>query len=291
MNSMTGFGRAEVSGPLGRLTIDISSVNNRFLDFSFRAPRHFYPLEIRVRELVGEQIVRGKVNVSIAFEESENSSTAFRLNLPAARSYYKQLVKLKKELGIVEDVQLMDVLVFPEISAAERIENDYESYWPMFEKGIKRALKQLVAMRRKEGQSMAADMRTILKQMAVQVKGIQTQTATSVEYYRNKLTERIKEILDTPLRDSLRLEEEIAVFAEKSDVTEEYTRLNSHIGQFRSALKSNQQVGKKLNFLLQEMNREVNTIGSKCADFSITSTVIQLKEAIEQLREMVQNAE
>ncbi len=291
MNSMTGFGRAEVSTPLGRLTVDVSSLNNRFLDFSFRAPRHFYPLEVKVRELVGQHVVRGKVNVSVSFEESESSSTAFRLNMPAARAYYKQLVKLRKELGIAEEVQLMDVLALPEISAADRIETDHEKYWPMFEKGIGKALKQLTAMRRKEGQTMARDMRAILKQMSADVKQIQVKTATSVEYYRNKLTDRVNEILDTPLRDSLRLEEEIALFAEKSDVTEEYTRLRSHIEQFGTALKSDQQVGKKLNFLLQEMNREVNTIGSKCADFSITSTVIQLKEEIEKLREMVQNAE
>jgi uncharacterized protein (TIGR00255 family) len=291
MKSMTGFGRAELSTRLGRLTVEIASLNNRFLDFTFRAPRLLYPLELRVRELVGESLVRGKVNVSIAFEESESALDAFRINSAAAKAYYRQLTALRRELNIAEEVSLQDVLLLPEVSSLERLEFNYEEYWPMLETGINRAVKQVISMRRKEGQTMARDLRDILKAMTGQVKEIQSKTATSVESYRKKLTDRINEIMDTPLRDTLRLEEEIALFAEKSDVTEEYTRLRSHIDQFKATLKLSQPVGKRLNFILQEMNREVNTIGSKCAEFSISSTVILLKEEIERLREMVQNAE
>ncbi len=291
MNSMTGFGRAEMSNKLGRLMVDISSLNNRYLDFNFRAPRPFYPLELKVRELVTSTLARGKVNVNLSFEESETAPNAFRINTVAAKAYHRSLTAMRKELGIDKEITVSDLLLLPEVSSPEKVENDCEKYWPMVESAVKRALKQLVAMRRREGQSMTRDMRNILKGMAGQVDLIQKKTATSVESYRQKLTDRVNEIMETPLRDSLRLEEEIAIFAEKSDITEEYTRLRSHIDQFKATLKSPEPTGKKMNFILQEMNREVNTIGSKCGEFSISATVIGLKEEIEKIREMVQNAE
>ncbi len=291
MKSMTGFGRVEFSTKLGRLAVEISSLNNRFLDFTFRAPRQFYPLEIQVREIIAAQLNRGKVNVNVGFEESESSPGTPLINKKAAKAYYRQLQALKKELKIPGDITMDDILSLPDIARPDQMELDYDRYWKMLETGVKRALKQLVAMRKREGEAMGRDMGKILRKMSSQVDKVEKGTANSVEHYRKQLTERINEILETNLHNSVRLEEEIALFADRSDITEECSRLRSHIVEFQRTLKLSEPIGKRLNFILQEMNREANTIGSKCSGFSIATTVITMKEEIEKLREIVQNIE
>ena len=291
MKSMTGFGRVEVNTKLGRLVVEISSLNNRFLDFSFKCPRQFSPLEANARELIASELSRGKVTVSIGFEESDIPADKPVINKKMAAAYYKQLTAFKKELKIPGEITVADLLVLPEVAKPEQIEIDYEQYWKILESGMKKALKQLIAMRKREGAAMAADMKKILESMLVQVREVERKTPVSVDEYRQRLTDRINEILESKVHNSVRLEEEIALFADRSDVTEECSRLNSHVEEFRRTIKLTEPVGKRLNFVLQEMNREANTIGSKCADYSISSTVILLKEEVEKLRELVQNVE
>lgn len=291
MKSMTGFGRVELNTKLGRLVVEISSLNNRFLDFSFKGPRQFSPLEANARELIVGELSRGKVIVSIGFEESDIPADKPVINKKMAAAYYKQLMAFKKELKISGDITVSDLLILPEVAKPDQIEIDYAQYWKILESGMKKALKQLIAMRKREGAAMAADMKTILDNMVVQVREVERKTPASVDEYRERLTDRINEILENKVHNSVRLEEEIALFADRSDVTEECSRLNSHVEEFRRTVKLTEPIGKRLNFILQEMNREANTIGSKCADYSISSTVILLKEEVEKLRELVQNVE
>ncbi|MEW6049951.1 MAG: YicC/YloC family endoribonuclease [Candidatus Zixiibacteriota bacterium] len=289
--SMTGFGRAEQSTRLGMLTAEISSVNNRFLDLTIRLPRQYAALEVRVKELVARSLSRGQVTIVVTLEEADDSPDKFLVNRKALVAYWRQLVALQKELRIPGDVTIRDMLILPDIAKPERQGRDIDAAWAVFEKTLAKALAALGAMRKKEGAAMATDMAKRLSVLKDAVSQVQKRSVNAVEVYREKLATRIAELTDPSTRNSARLEEEIAIFAERTDITEECTRLISHIDQFRDALKLREPVGKRLNFILQEMNREANTIGSKCSDFGITTLAITLKEEIEKLRELVQNVE
>jgi uncharacterized protein (TIGR00255 family) len=291
VNSMTGFGRAELTSRVGTVTVEISGVNNRFLDISVRMPRQFSALEPRIRELVTAKLNRGNVVINIGLDEGAGALGRHRINEAAARSYLKHIKALQKELKLPGEVTMRDLLLLPDIAGPEQERVDMETVWEAFRKVIARALADMAQMRRSEGQAMLEDMRGRLAELTATVREILKQTANSVSVYRDKLAARINELLEPSQRGTLRLEEEIAVFAERTDITEECTRFLSHIDQYSAALKAKEPVGKRLNFILQEMNREANTIGSKCADFSITTLVIKLKEEVERLRELVQNVE
>ena len=288
---MTGFGRAEQDSRFGRFTIEITSVNNRYLESSIRLPRPFAALETRIRERVASAVSRGKINLTVNLAEPEDAPDKALINMGAARAYFRQLKKLSKELGIKHDVSVSDLLLLPEVTRPERAEPDLETVYKALGKVIDRAVKALVAMRAREGKAMAADMAERLKSMTTVIGEIEKKTEGAVATYAEKLTERINELLSAPVRDSQRLEEEIAIFADRTDIAEECLRFRSHIDQFRRTLKKSEAVGRRLNFILQEMNREVNTIGSKCSVFDISSDVISLKEEIEKIREQVQNVE
>lgn len=289
--SMTGFGRAELSSRLGMLTVELSSVNNRFLELTIRLPRQYAPLEVRIKELVSRTLSRGQVTINVMLDEADDSPDKFQINAKAARAYWRQLKALQKELHIPGELSMEELLLLPDIAKPERQGRDMDAAWAVFQKGIEKALTALAAMRKKEGAAMAADMQKRLGILRDAVAQVQKRSANAVVFYREKLAARIAELLDPSFRTSARLEEEIAMFAERTDITEECTRLLSHIDQFRDALKLREPVGKRLNFILQEMNREANTIGSKCSDFGITTLAITLKEEIEKLRELVQNVE
>lgn len=291
MNSMTGFGKAEVVSRTGKYTVEISSVNNRYLEISTRLPRPFFALEARIRKLLGEKLSRGKINIYVGYEEPESSPSRFRIDATAARAYHRQLLKLKRELRLAGELSIRDLVLLPDIADPERGGSDVEASWPALRTALDRALRQLVAMRRREGAAMARDMRQrlrLLRQLTVRVKNESPQV---VQRYRQKLTARISELVIPAVPNGARLEEEIAIFAERADTAEECTRLMSHIQEYRRTTSAKQPVGKRLNFVLQEMNREVNTIASKCSDLSTASTAISLKEEIEKLRELVQNVE
>ena len=288
---MTGFGRAEQDSKLGHFTVEITSVNNRFLEPSIRLPRQFAALETQIREQVTSVLSRGKINLSVNLVEPEDSPDKALINMAAARAYFRQLRVLRKELGLEEDISIRDLLLLPEVTRPERIEPDLETTSTVLSKVITKALKALVAMRTREGKAMAADMAVRLDTMSTVVKEIEGKTTGAVKIYAEKLAARINELMTTPIRDSQRLEEEIAIFADRTDIAEECLRFKSHINEFRVTLKKEDAVGRRLNFILQEMNREVNTIGSKCSEFDISTDVITLKEEIEKIREQVQNVE
>jgi len=290
MNSMTGFGKAELATKLGTFTVEVSTVNNRFLEISTKLPRAFAVLDSRMRELVGGFLSRGKVYIYVGFEEKDTAPGRYPINGRAAEAYLRQLEVLRKKLKLPGNIEMRDLLLLPEIASSAAIAIDEELVWSAMERAARRALKALVAMRQREGRAMAQDMAARLKAMAKTVKKIEKDSDGSVQRHRDKLKERLEQLLEDP-PDSVRLEEEIAIMAERADISEECTRLVSHIDQFSGSLKAKGAVGKRLNFLLQEMNREANTIGSKCSELSITRCAISLKEEIERIREQVQNVE
>lgn len=291
MNSMTGFGRAEKKTRFGLISVEISSVNNRFLEFTIRTPRHLNSLETSIRELVADKLGRGKVTVIVNVDGTDDSTGGYPINSRAIKAYYAQLDKLRAQLKITQPVTMFDLLQLPDVASPDRQESDMETVWKTLKPIVTSALKEMSSMRAREGQAMAHDMKARLDESEKLVAVVEEVSPRVVQAYRERLMSRIHELLEPPMREGLRIEEEVAYVAERTDVTEECIRFRSHVNQFRKALSQKQPAGKRLNFLLQEMNREVNTIGSKCADASLSSTVIALKEIVEKIREQAQNVE
>lgn len=291
MNSMTGFGKAESTTRVGKFTVEISSVNNRFLEISARLPRKYSLLEPRLRELINARLSRGKVSVYVGFEESETAPGKFLINKKAAKSYLRQLAQVRKEFQLDGEIAVRDLLMLPDIAELEPGALDENLIWSGIRRAAGKALAELISMRRREGSAMARDMKLRLKVIGRLIKEIAMDSSHSVEKYRQKLAARIEELLHSKAIDPGKLEQEVAFFAERSDISEECTRFLSHIDQYKSSLGLKEPIGKRLNFILQEMNREANTIGSKSSETKITSAVIALKEEIEKLRELAQNVE
>lgn len=291
MHSMTGFGRSEAATRFGKFVIEISSVNNRFLDLYVRLPKQLSILELSVKELVGKFVQRGKLSVFVGFEESEEAVAEFSINMAVAHRYHSQLKQLKKTLKLPGEITITELLAMPDIARPAKDRLNIDAAWKAMQPPLRKALESLVAMRKTEGGSMARVMSKRLTAMSFLNKKIKSRSKSSVKDYRDRLSRRIEELMDPSSRSNLRLEEEVAYFADRADIAEECTRLESHIEQYRGALKLKEPVGKKLNFILQEMNREANTIGSKCSDVDVAALVISLKEEIERLRELVQNVE
>ncbi|MEW6413477.1 MAG: YicC/YloC family endoribonuclease [Candidatus Zixiibacteriota bacterium] len=291
MNSMTGFGKAELKTPTGKYTVEISSVNNRFLEINQRLPRQFFTMEPKIRDLVGAAVSRGKISIYVGFDANNGLEEQYRINKTALKSYYKQLIALRKELKIAGEVTMSDLILLPEVAKPEEDSIDDEAIWNDLKTATDKALKGLTDMRRAEGAAMARDMKKRLAILSKEVKQIKKFAVGAVDRYREKITKRLEELLDKPLPENIRIEEQIALMAEKTDITEECTRFLSHCDQYQAALKDSGPQGKKLNFILQEMNREANTIASKSADVEISTMVITIKEETEKIRELVQNVE
>jgi uncharacterized protein (TIGR00255 family) len=291
MNSMTGFGKAELTSKVGRFTVEISSVNSRYLEVNSRLPRKLFALEARVRALASEQLKRGKVNIFVGYEEADGSPTKYRINSAAVKTYHQQLKTLQGKLKLSGEISLASILQLPDVAGGDDTSVDVETMWPALSRVLKRAVKAIVAMRKREGQSMANDMTKRLKIIRKLTGQVMKAAPLVGQKYRKRLQTRIDDLVAKMSTDRSRLEEEIAIFAEKTDITEECTRLLSHITEYQRSLTKNEPVGKRLNFILQEMNREVNTIGSKCSDLDISKAGIALKEETEKLRELVQNVE
>ncbi len=291
MNSMTGFGKAEASSKSNTFTVEISSVNSRYLEISVRMPRQISSLEHKIRELINGQLNRGKVFIHIGFSESEESPSKSFINEKAVSAINKQLNKIKKAHKISGEITISDFLVFSEVTRPNDNSCDEEALWKELTKVVSKALQGLIKMRQKEGAAMSRDM----KKRLILIKKINDEVVKNsslvVDKYRAKLETKVGEMIKNVEIDKARLEQEVAFYSDRCDISEECTRLYSHIKQYQDNLKLNEPVGKRLNFVLQEMNREANTIASKANEISITSAVITLKEEIEKLREMIQNVE
>jgi len=291
MDSMTGFGKAELRTKLGTFVVEMSSVNNRFLETQIRQPRQFSSLEPRIRKVIAGQLTRGKLHFYMSFEEPAGAPRKYPINIEAARTYHRRLKALQKELKLSGSITLQDLLVLPEVASPPTENIDDEQVWPCVEKVVGKALRELVGMRRREGAATAKDMRIRLTTLTKLTRQVVRDSAGVVDRYREKLNKRISDMLDGPAPDQLRLGEEVALIADKADISEECTRLFSHLDQCRRTIGRKGPVGKKLNFILQELNREANTIASKCTEIDISRAAIAIKEEVEKLREQIQNIE
>ncbi len=287
--SMTGFGRGEAEGGESRTTVEIRSVNGRFSEISVRLPRQFVDLEQKIKEGVGKSISRGKISVSVSWESKVESPV--RLNVDVLRAYREVLSKVKDELGVEGRVDLSVLLGMPDVFKQEEEKLDRESAWSLMQKACDMALSEHSQMRKREGEELSVDFRKRIDILENLRERIEELAALKVEATRERLKEKIQRLLEDTQIDEMRLYMEVAVLAEKSDVTEECVRFHSHNSQFLATLDNGGPVGRRLNFLLQEIGREINTIGAKANDADISHLVVDIKEEVERLREQVQNVE
>ena len=290
IKSMTGYGKANLSENLRDYGVEIKSVNHRYLDITVKMPRAVSYLEEEVKKIISSKIKRGKVDVFITFENNSEEGKDIKINTEIAKIYINELKELAKKENIASNIEVTEITKFPDVLSIKNIEDDEKIKKEML-KAVNEATDGLVQMREIEGQKIAEDLLKRIEGIKTKIKEISLLSTGLIEEYVVKLEARIKEILKTEEIDKSRLAQEVVIYADKCSVEEEITRMNSHILQFEKLLNNDEAIGKKLDFIIQEMNRETNTIGSKANNLEITNRVIDIKTEIENIREQVQNIE
>ncbi|WP_422485196.1 YicC/YloC family endoribonuclease [Gudongella sp. DL1XJH-153] len=292
IRSMTGYGKGESENQLYKLKIELKSVNHRYLDINVKLPRYLIYLEESIKKLIKERMHRGKVDVFVNFEFAETTAVDVKVDISLARSFKSALEELKSELDIDDSIRLNNILSISDVIKTEKKELDEDLVWEAIKESTIKALDKMIAMREYEGEQLRKDIHGKLGNIESIATRIEERAPLVVEEYKSKLNERIQAILeDVAAVDMDRLAMEIAIYADKSSIDEELTRLKSHVSQLKEILSEKDSIGRKLDFLIQEFNREVNTIGSKSSDTDIVKAVVELKSEIEKIREQVQNIE
>jgi uncharacterized protein (TIGR00255 family) len=293
MKSMTGYGRGECSQDGFKITVELSSVNRKQAEISMALPREMELLEGQMRDLINRHISRGRLTARVSLHAGASQLSArMHLNVPLAKAYARELNRLARQLQLPGPVTLDHLARAPGVFQTDEQLAGEEDFGPAVEKALGKALGALVAMREREGQHLAKDLTKRVAIMRAAAARIQKHAPTVARRYREQLLERIKSAgLETPAADDDRLLKEVVLFADRSDISEELTRLQSHFQQFEDCRKSREPVGRTLDFLAQEMNREINTIGSKANDSLISREVVTLKAELEKFREQAQNVE
>jgi uncharacterized protein (TIGR00255 family) len=289
--SMTGFGRGEASGGGITVSVELRTVNSRFLEVTARLPRLLSMRENDVKELIRKKISRGKVSVVANVDKDGEGAASLEINSPAARAYYRLLVQLRKTLKLKETVKLEHLLQFSEIFEQKDDSGTDEKAWGVLQESLDAALGALGEMRRAEGGELERDFRARIALLDQRLGQIEQLSAEQLPAERVRLRERVTQLLEKTPVDEGRLEMELALMADRLDVTEECVRFKSHNKFFLEALSLPEPAGRKLNFLIQEMNREANTIGSKSSATEIAHLVVSMKEELEKIREQLQNIE
>lgn len=290
IKSMTGYGKANIQKNERNYQIEIKSVNHRYLDISIKMPKQLSYLEETIKKEISTKIKRGKIDVFITFENNSLEGREIKINTELAKAYITELKKLANQENILSDIQVTEISKYPDVLNIQNKQDDEEIRKEVIET-IKASLNELIQMRQIEGNKISEDLKMRLQKISSKVDEISKLSTRLIEEYVVKLEERIKEILKDQEIDKTRLAQEVVIYADKCSIEEEVTRLKSHIFQFKILLDANDAVGKKLDFIIQEMNRETNTIGSKANNLEITNAVIDIKTEIENIREQVQNIE
>lgn len=291
-NSMTGYGRAEAIYATRRYLVEIKSVNNRFCDISVRMPRGYISLENKIREKISDRLLRGKIDVFVTIEDVGDGNQTVELNEGLAKAYSEAIKKISELTGRVDDSDAYQVARFPDVLVARATNLTPEEAGAELLPVLDAAIEDMARMREIEGEKLAADLQDKVNTFEKLHAGIVERAPLVPKEYRERLMARIEELLDDKANlvyDEARREAEVAVFADKCAIDEELTRLVSHMSQLRETLSAKGSIGKRLDFLLQEMNREVNTIGSKANDLTITNYVLDMKTELEKIREQIQN--
>ena len=290
MKSMTGFGRASLESNGKNYIIEIKTVNNKYSDITVKSPKRLSFMEDKIRKQIANRITRGKVEVSVSFFDFSNKSKNVVLNKEIAKEYIKQLREIADENNLSENISVVEIAKLPDILNSIDSDNDEEIAGEAL-KCLNMALDSLIEMRKAEGENIKQDLLVRIERVQNLVDKIAENSKGIVEEYVSKLEKRVKEILKTDVVDENRIAQEAVIYADKTSIEEELTRLNSHIVQFKELVNNDGPVGKKLDFMIQEMNRETNTIGSKAGSGEITKAVIDLKVELEDIREQIQNIE
>lgn len=291
LKSMTGYGRAQKVLNGRDILVEIRSVNHRYYEYSSRIPRTYNYIDEKLKTLLKTSVSRGKVEVAVTINNIEAKDTEIAVNMAVAEGYVNALRGVSEQLGLADDLTLSKLIKLPDIFNIQKTPDDEEKIWNDISQVTTEALNRFVSMREIEGERLKADVTSKADGILAMVSEVEKLSPVTVENYRNRLYKKLSEILESKDIDEQRILTEAAVFSEKIAVDEETVRLRSHISQLVSMLESDEAVGRKLDFIVQEMNREVNTIGSKAQDLSITKLVVDMKAEIEKIREQIQNIE
>lgn len=291
VKSMTGFGRCEVSEGDRKMTVEIKSVNHRYLDAAIKMPKKLNYFESAVRSLLKNYMQRGKVDVYITYEDLSETNVALRYNRELAAEYLKYLNQMAEDFGLEQDVKAGALSRYPEVLVMEEVQDDEKELWKLLEQALRGACEQFVETRVTEGANLKRDLTAKLDELLEHVAYVEERSPQIVAEYRQKLEEKVKELLADAQIEESRLASEVTIFADRICVDEEIVRLRSHIEHTKATLEEKDSVGRKLDFIAQEMNREANTILSKANDLEVSNHAIELKTGIEKVREQIQNIE
>lgn len=291
MKSMTGYGKGEAAGANRKVTIEIKSVNNRFLDINTRFPKSLSYVEDVVKKKIQEVVKRGTLDVYYTYEVTGETDKVVETDVPLAAEYLTAMRKIRDEFGLPDDITTMSLVRMQDVLVVTAAEENRDEIKVLFESAAAEAVRSLDAMRTTEGKSVQADLAKLVGNIIVSLKKVVVRAPSVVTEYKEKLSKRIADLLDSPAIDEARIATEVAVFADKCDINEEISRLTSHIDQFTKALESSEPQGRRLDFLSQEMNREINTMGSKANDLELSKLVIEMKNELEKIKEQIRNVE
>lgn len=291
MKSMTGYGRAKLEKDSREYVVEIKSVNHKYSDINIKIPRSIMFLEDRVRKSVSNKISRGKIDVFITYINFGIDGKTILINKEIAKKYVEELEALAAETNIASGLRATEITKLPEVLNVLNDEENEDRIWEELNECLENALNNFVDMREKEGNKIKQDIQNRLAEIEQNVNEIIKNSAGLIEEYIVKLRQKIKDLLDTETVDENRLAQEIVIYSDKVSTEEEITRIKSHINQFKELLDLDTPIGKKSDFIIQEMNREINTIGSKSGKIEITNLVIKIKTQIEDIREQIQNIE
>jgi uncharacterized protein (TIGR00255 family) len=288
---MTGYGRGEADHAGTMISVELNSVNRKQSDIVINLPRDLAMLEPRIRQAINEKISRGRMTVVVGLQQSANGASAFALDTALARSYHEAMLTLQKELSAPGEITIGTILQAPGVMHSPERTVNADDAWPVMQRALNTALGDLIKMREHEGKHLAKDLIHRLKTLRAEIKEIRKLYPEVVKKYRAVLRERLEKAgLDLPLDDE-RLLKEVTIFADRSDISEEMTRLESHLAQFAHHLRKNEPVGRTLEFITQEIFRELNTLGAKSNDAEISQHVVACKSEVEKIREQIQNLE
>jgi uncharacterized protein (TIGR00255 family) len=292
IKSMTAFAKAEISENQLTVGVEIRTLNSRYLDYAIRVPHGYSVFEEKIKECVGRKLSRGRIELRLFVTDTSDDSVAYEVNLPKARAYYEALSTLTSELGMAEGIPLNLVAGVQGVISASETEMDADRAWALIERCLDQALDDLDAMRTTEGNYLKQDFKTRLDFVENAIETIRSDASELLPQYQKRLQDRVASLCQGIVEiDHTRIAQEAALLADRSDISEELVRASSHVIQFRNIMDSDEPAGRKLNFLLQEFNREFNTMGSKAGHAGVAHLIVDVKSELERLREQVQNVE
>jgi uncharacterized protein (TIGR00255 family) len=291
LKSMTGFGRTEGDTTLGKLIVESRSVNHRYCDINLKLPKRLSLFENRIKEIVRSQVSRGRIDVSLRLDNLGEEKVQLSVDLDLAEQYYRVLHDLKEKLQLKDEVTLNLLAGAKDLITAKEESGDIEPYWQEILPILMQSFRNMDDMKRLEGESLTKDLQQRLEYIATQLQMIKQQFPSRLKTLLTRLHDRVRSLLEGMEIDPSRFQQEVALLAERTDITEEIVRAESHLAQFGTLLEGNQPVGRKMDFLLQEIHREVNTVSAKVNDAEISQRVVEIKSELEKIREQVQNIE